>query len=205
MNNLAMMLTQVNTICEEVYTHVNRKMDIEKKIENAQKGFRPWLLILMSLVMADVLYIPSRNFFMGLLGFVGTPIVMILVKKASTKSKIEELKKGIRVEEEVIAKIYAENAEIISFVPEEYFFPMATEYMLRMVQTKRAETLNEALGMFDQYYHRWKLEQASEAALREQEAQTAALKGIRKSSTITAASSTVTAAAATAKVLNRLM
>ena len=205
MNNLEMKLVQVNTVCEEVYAHVNHKMDIEKKIENAQKGFRPWLLILMSLVMADVLYIPSRNFFMGLIGFVGTPIVMILVKKASAKSKVEELKKGIQAEEEAIKAIYAEKSDIIGYVPEEYFFPMATEYILRMVQTKRAETLNEALGMFDQYYHRWKLEQASEAALREQEAQTAALKGIRKSSAITAASSTVTAAAATANVIRRLM
>lgn len=205
MNNLEMMLTKVNTVCEEVYTHVNRKMEIEKKIENAQKGLRPWLLILMSLLMADVFYVPTRNFYMGLLGFVGTPIVMILVKKAIAKSKVEELKKGISVEEEAIRAIYEEKGDIIGYVPEEYFMPMATGYMLRMVQTQRAETLNEALSMFDEYYHRWKLEQASEASLREQAAQTAALKGIRRSSAVTAASSTVTAAAATANVIRRLM
>ena len=119
MNNLEMMLTKVNTVCEEVYTHVNRKMEIEKKIENAQKGLRPWLLILMSLLMADVFYVPTRNFYMGLLGFVGTPIVMILVKKAIAKSKVEELKKGISVEEEAIRAIYEEKGDIIGYVPEE--------------------------------------------------------------------------------------
>ena len=49
--------------------------------------------------------------------------------------------------------------------------------------------------MFDEQLHRWKVEEANTSIVAQQQAQTEALKGIRKSSAINAAANVANAAA----------
>lgn len=63
---------------------------------------------------------------------------------------------------------------------------MATEYLIKVVAAGRADSLKEALNLFDAQLHRWRVEEANNAILAQQ-LQTAHLASIRTSSKISAA------------------
>ena len=127
--------------------------------------------------------------------------MIILVKKiisrpshGAQRAYDEGMQLALRDEEEG-KRIIDANRNLLSFLPYEYWYPMATEYILRMVQTGRAKTINEALVLYDEYLHRWKIENANAAIVANQQAQTYALQGIRKSSAVSAAANVASAAA----------
>lgn len=82
--------------------------------------------------------------------------------------------------------IFARNLEKVRFLPADYWYPMATEYLIKVVAAGRADSLKEALNLFDAQLHRWRVEEANNAILAQQ-LQTAHLASIRTSSKISAA------------------
>ena len=83
--------------------------------------------------------------------------------------------------------IFARNLEKVRFLPADYWYPMATEYLIKVVAAHRADSLKEALNLFDAQLHRWRVEEANNAILAQQQLQTAHLASIRTSSKISAA------------------
>lgn len=83
--------------------------------------------------------------------------------------------------------IFARNLEKVRFLPADYWYPMATEYLIKVVTAHRADSLKEALNLFDAQLHRWRVEEANNAILAQQQLQTAHLASIRTSSKISAA------------------
>lgn len=83
--------------------------------------------------------------------------------------------------------IFARNLEQVRFLPADYWYPMATEYLIKVVAAHRADSLKEALDLFDAQLHRWRVEEANNAILAQQQLQTAHLASIRTSSKISAA------------------
>ncbi len=83
--------------------------------------------------------------------------------------------------------IFARNLEKVRFLPADYWYPMATEYLIKVVAAHRAGSLKEALNLFDAQLHRWRVEEANNAILAQQQLQTAHLASIRTSSKISAA------------------
>lgn len=81
----------------------------------------------------------------------------------------------------------ARNLEQVRFLPADYWYPMATEYLIKVVAAHRADSLKEALDLFDAQLHRWRVEEANNAILAQQQLQTAHLASIRTSSKISAA------------------
>lgn len=84
-------------------------------------------------------------------------------------------------------KLLADNLDRLAFIPMDYWYPMATGYMLHMIQTNRADTINQLLQMYDEQLHRWKIENAQAQMVELQRQQTDSLNGIRTSSAISAA------------------
>ena len=90
-------------------------------------------------------------------------------------------------------EILESNGSVLSVIPSEYWYPKATNYILRVIQTGRADSINQALVMFDEQNHRWKVEDANASIVAQQTEQTKALKGIRKSSAVSAGANVVSA------------
>ena len=78
-------------------------------------------------------------------------------------------------------------------IPSEYWYPQATDYLYRMVSTNRADSINQALQMFDEQKHSWNVEQANNEMIQQQRQQTNSLASIKTSSKISAAANVVNA------------
>ena len=62
-------------------------------------------------------------------------------------------------------EIIEENVDVLSALPSEYWFPMATEYIVRMFATDRADNMREVLALTDTYLHRCVMEESANATL----------------------------------------
>ena len=68
-------------------------------------------------------------------------------------------------------QIVSEGHTYLSVLPDDYWYPQATEYIASVVQSGRANTVPEALAMYDEQLHRWKMEEAQMQILNEVQAQ----------------------------------
>jgi len=100
-----------------------------------------------------------------------------LIKNNIVQPDIDEAKGDLDIAEEILnAKI-----EYVNLIPPDYRFPLALNEMYSYLLNGRAESWKEAINLFEETLHRWKLEQDSEEAMLLQ-AQTAALAGRAASS-----------------------
>lgn len=108
-------------------------------------------------------------------------------EKTALEAQISSLQKKAQQERDTAQQIFEENYEMLSFLPDDYWYPLATSYLIKAIASKRVGTLGEALDRFDAQLHRWKVEEANAALLAQQQAQTEHLKSIRTSSKVSAA------------------
>jgi len=78
------------------------------------------------------------------------------------------------------------NIQYVNLIPPNYRYPLALDEIYSYLANHRAESWKEAVNLYEEQLHRWKLEENSEEALLLQ-AQTAALAGRAASSAGTAA------------------
>lgn len=108
-------------------------------------------------------------------------------EKSDLEAKIEANHQQAENERAVAQKIFEEYTDEMAFLPVDYWYPMATEYLIKMVQSQRADSLKEALNLYDEQLHRWKVEEANNNIMMQQQIQTAHLASIKTSSKISAA------------------
>lgn len=65
------------------------------------------------------------------------------------------------------------NNSVLDFLPDIYRSQLAAAFMERVVRTGRAETLKEAINLFEEQLHRWTLEEQGRQMLQQKELQTA--------------------------------
>lgn len=110
------------------------------------------------------------------------------------QAKMQKVQEQIEQETIKINRLIKSNEKIIKFIPSEYWYPMAMEYLVKVVTTGRVNTLNEALSMYDEQLHRWKMENINMQMLTEKRAQTEYLKSISTTNTISAVANIFNAA-----------
>lgn len=103
------------------------------------------------------------------------------------KDQIASVEQSIETENEVLSKYVQENEPVLSVIPDDYWYPLCTEYLVRMVRTDRAATIPEALNMFDLQLHRWKVEESNAQMLAMQQEQISRLDNMRTLLAITSA------------------
>ena len=204
MNQLAEQLRAADQICTEAYPFFEKaasvRVDTDAKAKKCKKT-------------AKIISVAAAVVFVGLASNLRAaflrehPVIIlaagialgIILYKIVLLPKIESVRSASMnaadAEEAKGARILEDNVPTLSIIPNDYWYPMATNYLLKVVQTGRADTVNQALQMFDEQLHRWKVEEANASIVAQQKAQTEALKGIRRSSAINAAANVVNAAA----------
>ena len=205
MNQLTEQLRVADWICTEAYPFFEKaalmRVNAETKAQKEKKSKKT-----LSIVAGVVFYFLGGSLLMLLLRGLGNllafPLAVVfgiyLYKRVfipRIDSEHAGCMKEADAEEAKGTKILEDNIPSLSVIPNDYWYPLATNYLLKVVQTGRAETVNQALQMFDEQLHRWKIEEANASIVAQQKAQTEALRGIRKSSAINAAANVANAAA----------
>ena len=198
METLLNALQNADRICEQTNIHFEKAAEMNRQIESLtakiKKAKKKWIGI--GFVLWFVCGCISAR--MALLGIIGGVILGVSGYRAEKKAleeQISSLQKKAQKERDAAQQIFEANYEALSFLPDDYWYPMATSYLVKAIASKRVETLGDALDRFDAQLHRWKVEEANAAILAQQQAQTEHLKSIRTSSKVNAAANVVNAAA----------
>ena len=210
MENLLNALSFADRVCKEATPHFAnaqalRQQDAEQKagkIKTAKiiaiVGGILLCPLAVNLPMLPFLWLnlESLGQTFGLVGFCA--FVWFCVhsyKKYKNKllSSVTSTEKKARKEESTGNSIISQHGDALAFLPEDYWFPMATEYLVKVVRTGRAADLNGALDLCDTYLHRCRLEESSARILAEQQAQSEALRSINTTNKINAAANVANA------------
>ncbi len=194
MENLLQQLHQADRICSKANVFFEKEADFQAASAAKQKRLKKstiWLII------GSYLFVGYLQIFLEkILGkIISIPIVIISIPlvvfacwkyRALVKAKINTLNAQAVEADHAGIKILEDNYEDLKFLPDDYWYPLATGYLVKIISTRRADSLKEALDMFDAQLHRWKVEEANAEMVAQQQAQTAHLKSIRTSSKINA-------------------
>ena len=113
-------------------------------------------------------------------------VIHLLLPKNRLKAhikKAEEYEKKSQEKFNSANMLVKEYAKELRIIPQKYWYPMATEFLVEVVQTGRATTLPVALDKLEEQIHRWNMEAAMQQALNLQIAQTEALRRIEINTT----------------------
>lgn len=130
---------------------------------------------------------------------IGLIIGTIIVLKKDKRCKEKATRRILELEDEIKVLEQKNETEIrglfpeIQIVPSNYRYVIAVQYIVESFQNRRADTLKEAINLYEEQLHRWKLENASEQMLTLQRQQMSELNKINANTTVSAIANTITA------------
>jgi len=105
--------------------------------------------------------------FIGI-GVLQFPIALLLgIKRA--KKELEKAATRSNELKQRIESVIKENIEVISLILEKYRYPLATSYLAEVIECGRAETMKEALNLYEEQLHRWRMENKMNEVLKKQQ------------------------------------
>lgn len=108
--------------------------------------------------------------------FVGLWLIPFGVKKHIKKA--EEYEKRAQKDFNAANMLIRRYANCLSIIPQRYWYPMATNFLVEVFQTGRANTIPMALDKLEEQIHRWNMEYAMRQTLANQIMQTESLRRI---------------------------
>lgn len=173
----------------------------DEQLATLPKRKKKWILIGVliyavscTIVSNIVLFIPVIGRVLGVLVGMVCLVAAVYVglngwkkEQETTNTEVARLQKEIQAKKAQGQAVFDQHAEELDFLPVDYWYPLATEYLVNAVKSGRAATLGEAIDRFDEQLHRWKIEESNAQMLALQQQQTAHLASIKTSSKISAA------------------
>lgn len=132
------------------------------------------------------------TFAVNLIFTAGVALVTVILisahkkKTAAIDSQINAIDDEIHSCYDHVFSVFDSNPAIIGFLPQEYRYTEAIDYMMSMVASDRAATLPQALQLFDEYDHRRTLESQNRQILDQQQLQNAQLQSLNRTAKINA-------------------
>ncbi|GEM_PF-6772393 len=152
-----------------------------------------WILVVILFFAVGVLMDNATIFVVMSAVLIILRLVLVNSRKNSTQKRVNELNEDIQAANDRVAELEDTYAAELSILPAEYHFETASRYIVKMVTDDRAETIGQALSQCDDFLHRLKLEQNSDAALREQKMQTEHMRNVERNTFISAMANVATA------------
>ena len=88
---------------------------------------------------------------------------------ASGVQKLNELQaKRAHLQKEKDALVENEAAQVLGLIPPKYIYPEAIGYLIEVVENLRADTMKEAVNLFEEHLHRTRLEAAQKQIVEQQ-------------------------------------
>ena len=187
MDNLLQALINADRVCKEVQEYFDSANELDRQKQIAWRKsmvikkflaiLAPIPLIFLMAFLGDFLAdlgwkIKGMTPLIVFWGFVIVDIIVYHILKSSSKAKlskeIQEQCGAIRLQGQ---NALESNKDALSFLPTDYWYPLATSFMVKTVQAGRATTLPEAIDKLEEQLHRWRLEEANAQILAQQQAQ----------------------------------
>lgn len=185
MSELLQKLVEADKVCNQANVHYEKvtRLEAEKNVflDKHKKLVRN---VIIACVLLDFFF--GRFIPLSIVIISGGGVLFYKKKKNEIDRKENEFNNEINKENQLAQEIFENNLDKMGFLQIDYWYPMATEYLIKVVDNQRADNLNAALKMYDEQLHRWKVEEANQQVLQMQLAQTAHLNSIRKSSKVSA-------------------
>lgn len=209
------MLKQIDVVREplrQIYmcsSQINELQEKKEKIEKARiKKEREWIFVWPVVIFVGITYFPfmiatylQRKTLVSAVIYAlvisGVAFIMFYFDK---KSKI---KKYRTQESELLnqlidlknrrATVAHSIAGSIQVIPPDYQYSLATEYIYSCILNQRAATIGEAVNLYEDQLHKWKMEQMQSKLLEIGVQQQYTLNKIRQADTISAAANVATA------------
>ena len=183
MNQLADQLQDANRVCEKANQYFEEARDIldeERRKRNIAKGFIYGFVFVgiaafvwCQLMSRWPLVYASIPLFLG-------GVVIFAADAIFDKNSPKVLKKAETYNKKG-KQLITENESVLSIIPDDYWYPLATNYLYKAIAYGRADSIKEALQLYDEQLHRWKMEEASSNIARQLEKQIRALQSISTS------------------------
>lgn len=204
METLLNALQNADHICKQANAHFEKAAQIEQQLESLaaqlKKAKTKWIIIgvviwtIAGTVGSILGGIPFLGKILQLVASLASIAAGVYIgtngykkEKSSLEAQISSIQGKAQEERDAAQQIFEANYEALSFLPDDYWYPMATSYLVKAIASKRVDNLGDALDRFDAQLHRWKVEEANANLLAQQQAQTAHLKSISTSSKVNAA------------------
>ena len=186
-NTLLSELLEAREVVKEAYVHYDRADDLEAGAQVEKKKTKRKMIIGIIAWLAFWPVLQEGGAIIGTLislAYIG--VLIAFIKYIRNNSKADEMTEQAAKETEVARSIIDRNEEKLTFLPRDYWYPAAVEYMIKVVQAGRASDRNQALAMCDEQIHRWNLEAQNEAMREEMAMQSGTLRGIDRAATASA-------------------
>ena len=159
----------------------NLQLEAEKERKNADFAKRNRILIPLVVLFAGF-------FVIAILSPIAAIIVAIIMWKPKHGpqphlDKAEDCEQKSKSKFELSNMLVQEHLNDLAIIPQKYWYPIATNFLVEVIQTGRATTLPVALDKLEEQIHRWNMESAMHQTLNLQIAQTEALRRIEINTT----------------------
>lgn len=88
---------------------------------------------------------------------------------------IRNAKKGLRIAAEknvtcetTLKQFMKTNIDILNILPKNYRYPLAANFIAEVLESGRADTMKEALNLYEEQLHRWRMENKMNKLIEEQ-------------------------------------
>ncbi|MCD8373618.1 MAG: hypothetical protein LUC20_00705 [Oscillospiraceae bacterium] len=165
MENLLSSLQTADNICKQLMPSLEEISQIEGEIaaipEKPRK--RKWIILFIVGQFVALLFygIPHVGSVIGFICRIASVVLSIggyFYEKKSNTEKKEQLNTKIERIQNRAQQFLDEHADELSVLPNDYWYPMATDFLVKVVQSGRAGTLGEAIDRYEEQLHRWKVE-----------------------------------------------
>ena len=100
--------------------------------------------------------------------------------------KAEEIEMQLKKKANEASEYVQQNIDTLKFIPNKYWYPIATNYLVELIETGRADTLSTAIDKLEVQIHYWNMENSMKDQLKIQQSQADLLVGIAIATTVSA-------------------
>lgn len=163
-------ICKIITLQQNIQQVSNQKAEIEKKAKE-MVGLPNWEGFL-ALGIAIYLWISGVAFWFSIIVFFILLLIISAIDTVTLEPK-RKLKAQMYIEnnmppiEQKLAELSEEKdaiwgtdaaSRMLELIPEDYRSPNAVQYFLKAIQNQRADTLKEAINLFEEYRHQQRME-----------------------------------------------
>lgn len=170
--------TAINNRKDEIYDLKSRKGNIVFTIIAivvALVAFCPAVLIIAAILTpitgkwdAAVPYSLTITPILGVLMIIAAIIIDVTknTKRKKYKAKrLVELDEGIETDTQKLKVVMSTRKEAYNVVPSGYMYPFAINYFIDVLKCGRADSMKEAMNLYEDQVHKWKIENLAESTL----------------------------------------
>ena len=203
MENLLNALQNADRISRQTNAHYEKANETEQQLETlaakSKKAKKKWigigvgLWVIVNTVSGAIPPLAAIMNIGAIIAGIYLGVTGYRKEKSSLEAKISSIQGQAQKERDAAQQIFDANYEALSFLPDDYWYPLATSYLVKAIASQRVMTLGDALDRFDAQLHRWKVEESNANLLAQQQAQTVHLKSISVSNKVNAAANVANA------------